>query len=112
MKLTIQNSPFELMDPFCLKMTNFYQGPSRPSNLLCRRTSTNEITIEGYQTINTGTTLSIDVYLKVASNTVTTYNSIRAYIQVFSADDKAIIQANTANLASYGLAQGAQNLKL
>jgi hypothetical protein len=112
-KVTFQNSPFEIMDEYCLRMTNFYQGTtSVSSNLICRRTSTTELLIEGYQTINAGTTLSFDIYLKVATNSVTTWSSIRAYIQVFSKDDKAIIQAITSNLASYSTAQGAQVLKL
>jgi hypothetical protein len=112
-KVTFQNSPFEIMDEYCLRMTNLYQGTtSVSSNLICRKTSTTELLIEGYQTINAGTTLSFDIYLKVSTNSVTTWSSIRAYIQVFSKDDKAIIEAITNSLASYSTSQGAQVLKL
>lgn len=121
-KVTFQNSPFNIVDEFCKTMSGFVQGTLSnyaqgsatvtSSNLMCRRTSPTTLLIEGYQTINTGTTLSFDIYLKVASNTVTTYNSANVYIQVWSKDDKAIIEATTSSLSSYSLAQGAQNLKL
>lgn len=121
-KVTFQNSPFNIVDEFCKTMSGFVQGTLSnyaqgsatvtSSNLMCRRTSPTTLLIEGYQTVNAGTTLSFDIYMKVASNTVTTYNSAKVYIQVWSKDDKAIIEATTNSLSSYGLAQGAQNLKL
>ena len=113
MILTFQNSPFNILDEYCQKMSGFIQGiTSTSSNLNCRRTGPTELTIEGYQTINAGTTLSFDIYLKVASNTVTTYSSARVNIQVFSRDTKSIISAITSNLASYSVSQGPEVLKL
>ncbi len=41
------------------------------------------------------------------TNTVYTENNARVYIEVFSKDDKAIIQAYTDYLSSHSLIQGA-----
>lgn len=72
-KVQLSGGPFTFMDEYCKTMSGFVQGTTiGSSNLICRRTSTTEITIEGYQTIAAGTTLSLDAYLKTSTNTVYT----------------------------------------
>ena len=73
MKVQLSGGPFIYMDQYCKAMSGFLPGTTLTnSNLVCRTTSTTEVTIEGYQTITVGTTLSIDVYLKVNTNTLYT----------------------------------------
>lgn len=64
------------------------------SNLICRKNSAQDVYIAGYNTIAQGTSLSVSLYLQVASISAGTY-SPKARIIVYNSNGAKIIDANT-----------------
>lgn len=84
-----------MFDEFCYQIGGFVPGTTiTTSNLICRKNSAQDVYIAGYNTIAAGTSLSVTLYLQVASVSTGTYNP-RARIIVYDSNAAKIIDAYT-----------------
>jgi hypothetical protein len=111
MIISFSSSPFSIMDEYCKSMSGFVQGIKSSSNLVCKRFSSTQIKIEGYSDITANTALSFDIYLKSATNSITSWSPSTS-IYVYSQDDKLIVHSNTGAISFSTTAYGSSNLKL
>jgi hypothetical protein len=113
MIISFVNSPFSIMDEYCMGISGFVQGTTiTGSNLVCKRYSSTSIIIQGYATIIANTPLSFTTYLITSTASITTYNSAQAYIQVYSAANNLILNGYTNTLSSYAVTQGSYKINL
>lgn len=85
------------MDEYCHAHSGFTQGSQANSNLICKRSGTNTITISGYASLGVNAALQIRLYLQIAPNSLGAQSS-SVNIVVSSSTGNTIINANTAAL--------------
>lgn len=85
------DSQFYMFDDYCKQMSGFVPGTTLDtSNLICRKNGGQDILIAGYNSIASGTSLSITLYLQVIAGTTGTYYPT-ARIIVYSSTGAKII---------------------
>lgn len=90
------DSQLFMFDEYCYQMSGFVPGTTlSTSNLICRKQSTDEVLIAGYNTISAGTSLSIKLYLQVAVGTTGGTYYPRAKIIVYNSNGAKIIDGYT-----------------
>lgn len=103
---------FTLIDDYCKTMSGFVQGATlSTSNLLCRKISATQIQVAGYNTIAAGSSLSINLYLQIALNSLS-WTSSTVNVKVYSSSAALIIDANTNAFSLNMNAYGSYNLQL
>ena len=106
------DSQFLMFDDYCKQMGGFVPGTTLvTSNLICRKNGGQDILVAGYNSIASGTTLSITLYLQVVGVSLTSY-SPNARIIVYSSTGAKIIDANTNSYSLTVSQYGPQTLSL
>jgi len=104
------DSNLQILDEYCHSHSGFVQGTASSSNLICKRYASNMILIDGYSSLSSGATLSIQLYMQLADLTPgNTYNSA-VNIVVYSSDNRIIINADTAPCTIAVSGYGSQSL--
>lgn len=90
------DSRFLMFDDYCKQMSGFVPGTTLDtSNLICRKNGGQDILIAGYNSIASGTTLSITLYLQITNIAPSSYTAT-VRIVVYSSSGAKIIDASTS----------------